>query len=1045
MSICRLLSGTLACVIFLTITDAKAQWQPVYPAVMPFMEAGALTELSAGRLIAGMPSGIFRSDDFGLTWDRVPNTPPRCIQIASDGTRTWGLFYSIFSYTHSLLSYSDDFGSTWDTVALDPGNVILQPLGGYMFETKGGLVTRYDVSTVPATIDTVLKTTCVNLRLSLTGQRLWLSTSCGLFRSSDFGTTWDTIHPSWSQFPDGGFCVSGDSIIWATTDGIKRSINGGDTWESISFPNVESTFWREGTLYRLNSGLYRSDDAGLTWSTLWTPSDVTQSINSLFKRGDVLVGFSDEGLWRSITGGANWYLSNGTFKTSTLYDFGNAGPFLWADDFIVMNFSGDGGRSWFAPIVAGTILHVKIPGYLNGSLFGITYDNKLFRSTGSIKIWEQIPSSNLPTGGKQMMGLGNALFLACTTDSTRIYRSLDQGVSWVQVKALWDDGFKFANMTAGGNVLYVYHKALGILKSADLGDSWVAANGNLTPAQQMGYDNLVATSNFLYLRNAASVFASPDSGGQWLPLSLELNGEYLGDIAAQDSTIFAYYGEGGMKKSVGFSGIWEPMGYAHFGFPVDNQMVVMIPNALVVFLRNSNKVAKYELDNLGFQTFSGLVFDDVNANDIQDPGEPGYANALLWLSQSGHFATTDDHGNFSVLANGDGDTLRIIPPLPYSISNPSYHLISANDTASKDFAISRLPGITDISVSLTNVNVFRPGFESQIVFTLQNLGTVAAKGNILQLELPVMLQFLHAEVPPASIQGNIITWTFDSLAVLSTRMVTISVKTSSSTAIGEVLELNLTGSTLLADNQPSNNQAVLQATVVGSYDPNDKQVEPTPYTNTHLANGIPLKYTIRFQNTGNYLAERVRIVDTLSELLDPLSIQVLNYSHPFTRKIHGTHILEFLFDNINLPDSAQNEVSSHGFVQFSIKPKKEFIIGEEIANTAQIYFDFNPAVVTNTVVTSITVVATFEPSQRALPLEVFPNPASNFVTLRLPESVAPAAGRIEIFSAEGKLVYSAVTQGNLQELELAGVTLGPYWCRWIAEGKIFWGKVVIQR
>jgi len=59
--------------------------------------------------------------------------------------------------------------------------------------------------------------------------------------------------------------------------------------------------------------------------------------------------------------------------------------------------------------------------------------------------------------------------------------------------------------------------------------------------------------------------------------------------------------------------------------------------------------------------------------------------------------------------------------------------------------------------------------------------------------------------------------------------------------------------------------------------------------------------------------------------------------------------LVFHFENILLPDSTVNEPASHGFVQFRINQLTDNPIGTVIENTADIYFDLNKAIVTNTV------------------------------------------------------------------------------------------------
>ena len=54
-----------------------------------------------------------------------------------------------------------------------------------------------------------------------------------------------------------------------------------------------------------------------------------------------------------------------------------------------------------------------------------------------------------------------------------------------------------------------------------------------------------------------------------------------------------------------------------------------------------------------------------------------------------------------------------------------------------------------------------------------------------------------------------------------------------------------------------------------------------------------------------------------------------------------------------LPDSNVNELASHGFLRFRVKPVNGLVIGDVIKNTAAIYFDYNLPVYTNTEMTTV--------------------------------------------------------------------------------------------
>ncbi len=144
--------------------------------------------------------------------------------------------------------------------------------------------------------------------------------------------------------------------------------------------------------------------------------------------------------------------------------------------------------------------------------------------------------------------------------------------------------------------------------------------------------------------------------------------------------------------------------------------------------------------------------------------------------------------------------------------------------------------------------------------------------------------------------------------------------------------------------------------ILDSYDPNDKQVVPTGLTDQrYTPTGAALWYKIRFQNTGTDVAYRVVVVDTLSPYLDISTLQVGAVSHNYRFSVsgQGQPVLTWIFNNIMLPDSNANEPASHGFINFSIKPRTDLPEKTAIENWADIYFDYNSPVRTDTTLNRI--------------------------------------------------------------------------------------------
>lgn len=146
------------------------------------------------------------------------------------------------------------------------------------------------------------------------------------------------------------------------------------------------------------------------------------------------------------------------------------------------------------------------------------------------------------------------------------------------------------------------------------------------------------------------------------------------------------------------------------------------------------------------------------------------------------------------------------------------------------------------------------------------------------------------------------------------------------------------------------NDSLIQCFIVlNSHDPNEKTVSPTANIDT---NSQWLTYTVAFQNTGNDTAYTVVVRDTLSQYVDASSFQYLASSHRAVIQLFGSAMV-FTFPKIDLVDSLHNEPLSHGWIQYKVKTKAGLPLHTQIQNTAFIYFDLNPAVVTNTVTNTV--------------------------------------------------------------------------------------------
>lgn len=238
--------------------------------------------------------------------------------------------------------------------------------------------------------------------------------------------------------------------------------------------------------------------------------------------------------------------------------------------------------------------------------------------------------------------------------------------------------------------------------------------------------------------------------------------------------------------------------------------------------------------------------------------------------------------------------------------------------------------------------------------------------------------------------------------------------------------------------------------VRNSYDPNDKQAWPSGFGPKHIVSpGVPLEYTIRFQNTGNDTAFLVVLRDTLSDMLAARTLEPLSSSHAYRVDLFDNRILQFTFDNIRLPDSTTNPAASQGYVRFKVRPRSNLPLGTAIHNRAAIYFDYNLPIITNIVTRTID--RYFEVSSTqipgfSMPVSVSPNPVLQTAWLRLPDDFdTDTELTFMLTNSVGQLLQTAVFTGRQYEMQCADLPEGVYfWQIMEANRRIAAGKVIRQ-
>lgn len=408
-------------------------------------------------------------------------------------------------------------------------------------------------------------------------------------------------------------------------------------------------------------------------------------------------------------------------------------------------------------------------------------------------------------------------------------------------------------------------------------------------------------------------------------------------------------------------------------------------------------------------TVTGKLFIDGNANCTQETGELGVSYAPImvvnntthdstwggWSNDTGYYTLSLLPGNYTIIPMaylyhwswyGWADS-NLAPECP---STGAYTLVvTSGGSYTQNFAYECTPPAEVdmmangwnrclVSGDTTTLAIWAGNWSWWWGYTCDPLTSTVT----LTLDPHLTYVGVTPGYPtPATISGGTITWNYTSTGTYFGFYTNVIVAVSPTTMIGDVLcnTVNATA-TSITDPDLTNNTSTFCGTVRSAYDPNMKEVAPQGSgAPGYIANGTKMSYQIHFQNTGNAPARNITIVDTLSANVDASTIHVLNATHPVQIYTEG-RLVKFRFNDINLPDSGADYYGSMGSVTYAIGLKEALPAGTEIKNKAAIYFDYNPAIITNTTLNTIRI-PTFaqQVANAGFKANVYPNPAANKV------------------------------------------------------------------
>lgn len=436
----------------------------------------------------------------------------------------------------------------------------------------------------------------------------------------------------------------------------------------------------------------------------------------------------------------------------------------------------------------------------------------------------------------------------------------------------------------------------------------------------------------------------------------------------------------------------------------------------------SKEIVWYQNLGLSLNQIKGNVSLDVALNECSQGSIVAQQVLVTLAGDNSSVSTfTAPNGNYSFKVEAGSYSTSITSTFPYFTPSPntiSNQFDNNNEEAIANFCLIPSQFFDDLEVSFYPLNDARPGFEAKYQIVVKNKGTNPVSTTVEMQYNHQKINFIEAAPNPLSQTSNTLVFNIENLQPFATYKTTLSfqVNTIPVVTLGETIVFYIENN-LQDDISPNNNSLQYNQTIVGSYDPNDMLV--LEGEEVHIDNSSDyLHYIIRFQNTGNYFAERVLITTILDEKLDWETIEIESFSHSNRVEIIDGSIVNFIFDAIYLPAVTANEEESNGFVTFKIKPKSTVVVDDTISAEADIYFDYNPPITTNEVTT--TFVAFLDISEPELnPITVYPNPVSSLLYIKnIDENY-----KVEVYNTLGLLIS---TVENNSILDFTNLTTGIY-------------------
>lgn len=577
------------CVFLFLFSDSQAQW--IKTKGIYYGEIGALTT-NGTTIFASTGEGVFRSTDSGESW---LNVGPFDTTDLNSGV--------LYSYNGNVfvgiggkgIYMTPDNGESWNNIGPSGAitismyvkdNLIISGLMAGQFFLSTNMGTSWALKNMPFPYD-VRCFTNINNKI-FAGSVNQSGPGGQLFVSTNYGNNWYVVEGGLPQNPAIHSITSCDSkIILSSSEGIYRSSDLGVTWQLVNSSLTFRSFTVVGTTIFATTGLkiFKSIDYGDNWIQLNNGLPEFGEYNGIYcltnEGTNIFAGSMGEGVFRSSNQGEDWQKFNNGLQNIPIICMhsNNEELILGSGRGNGVYTSSDAGNNWTQSGLSG-VYNQAITRY--DSLIFVSSYLDIYRSTDKGISWATA-NVGLPQSNINCLATSGSIILA-GTEGNGIYISTNFGNSWLPKNSGLTNLY-LQYLATNDSEVFAGTYGGGIFHTIDNGNTWNQINNGIPNC--CAVFSIATAGNVIFSSVTGNgVFISMDNGNNWYENNNGLSTETdIKSLITYWSNCFAGLDGKGVYQYDNIDSVWSPINSGLPNNVIVNDMKIM-NNYLIIGTAN---------------------------------------------------------------------------------------------------------------------------------------------------------------------------------------------------------------------------------------------------------------------------------------------------------------------------------------------------------------------------------------------------------------------------------------------------------------------------